>query len=313
MTNPLDHEHVANEPQRRVTAAVATLLVGLSALLAVSHVRSTGTTDLSAAASTDAILAPPVQQLACGDRTPMEVAVPLRFLGPISAPSGHAIRQPALGQLVLTWASATGHVEVRWPADAHNNPFIGDQGGADTDETRTGNGVLGAISPTAEPAGNGRLARHMIFLLPTTQSDNCNTIQISVQDTDLARVDSAVEEIERQPFQSSVPLVVGQESPRAMPSVVPCSTPAGSPPSANRGAELTGPARASATPDAALAAFLSESPSLLQRGWVMLSLPDGSVAYGNSGYGGQPGYVTVVHMGAAPDGWTARSWEASGC
>jgi len=230
---------------------------------------------------------------ACGSDLPARLNIPAGYVGP---GTGSAPLEHEAEQLARAWSSPTGRVEVRWPSDLDKRPFTESQG------------FMGMTSAEPIPAAGGTSVRYMLFHLPGQQV-GCETLQISVFDADVARLNATVEEISFHPFQSDAPLVTVAQTAERAPAVASCAAPQTVAAAPNRGSAVAGPT--GATPTEALERFLATQPALLRDGYVEFGLPDGSKAYGNTGAGSA--FITVVHVAPAGSTWAVDKWEAAGC
>ncbi|MGH9223477.1 MAG: hypothetical protein ACRD2W_06750 [Acidimicrobiales bacterium] len=63
-------------------------------------------------------------------------------------------------------------------------------------------------------------------------------------------------------------------------------------------------------PGSGLAEFVEQHRTVLQRGYVEMRLPDGTIAYGAQVDGS---FVTVVQVAPLGTGWVVTGFELSGC
>lgn len=141
------------------------------------------------------------------------------------------------------------------------------------------------------------------------QQPDCQTLQVSVFDTDDANIATAINQIRQSPFDSNLPLIAASRTVDATPRVVPCQTPPGVS-SPNRGGPITG-AGSHPTPAAALQGFVESDPTLPRNSYQELRLPDGSIAYAGQNPAGD--WVIVIHVTPTGGNWTVDNWNASGC
>jgi hypothetical protein len=253
----------------------------------------------------------------------VDLPVPPGFDGPTSGPSGDLGTSPAADQLTVHWTSATGSIEVRWPAGPGTFGQVEDRG---TDQAT---GATLAISGDPRPVANGR---HAVGIdVSDTQlaaAPGCQTIQIMITDVDPQRA----REVGSQLLASSteaggvfggpaVELVTSSRTADAPPEIPPCHAPAG----VDHVDRVGGPVELgpSATAEEALRAFVDSTriqdvdafgqpvswPTVVDRGYVATTLPDGSIAFVATVDQG----VTVVHAVPTDGGWTIDRWDATGC
>lgn len=233
---------------------------------------------------------------ACGTDVPPRLNIPASFMGPRDGSAVAKKGEPAAAQLIRIWTSGSGTVEVRWPSDVDKRPFT------------TGQGYMAMTSAGPILATGGTYVRYILLHLPGMQAE-CETLQVSVFDTDQARLTATVDEITRHPFTSGAPVVSASEDVDSLPMVASCAVPSGVAVTPNRGTEIEGPI--GSTPAEALKQFLVTEPGLLQDRYVEFSLPDGSKGYGNRG--STQAFITVVHVISSGPNWFVDRWEASGC
>jgi hypothetical protein len=241
---------------------------------------------------------------ACGSELPRPLAIPQGHNGPHARGISDAPTPPSATQLVQSWTATTGDIEVRWPADPPLAASFPPQ-----DPPAPSPAAVGAVTPNSlEQAPSGRFFNYIVFSLRDQQPD-CQTLQVSVFDTDGATVVAAINEMRQTPFASSLPLIAGSRTVDAAPGVVACRTPPGVS-SPNRGGPITG-AGSHPTPAAALQGFVESDPTLPRNSYQELQLPDGSIAYAWQNPAGD--WVIVIHVTPTSGTWTVDNWNASGC
>jgi hypothetical protein len=241
---------------------------------------------------------------ACGSELPRPLAIPQGYNGPHARGIRDAPTPASATQLVQSWTATTGDIEVRWPADPPLAASFPPQ-----DPPAPSPGAVGAVTPNKiEQAPSGRFFNYIVFSLRDQQPD-CQTLQVSVFDTDDATVAATINQIRQTPFASNLPLIAGSRTVDAAPSVVPCRTPPGVS-SPNRGGPITG-ADSHSTPAVALQGFVESDPTLPRNSYQELRLPDGSIAYAWQNPAGD--WVIVIHVTPTNGTWTVDNWNASGC
>jgi hypothetical protein len=243
--------------------------------------------------------------LLCGTTLPRPLVIPPSYTGPQRRAVDDASTPPSATQLVLSWKSATGDLEVRWPADAQLASVFVPNDPPDASPV-AGVGVVIPFQP--QPTTTGRLFNYVAFQL-ADQAPECQTVQLTAFDTDAGRVNETINQLEQRPFASTPRLVNGSRTADAAPDVVACPTPPGVS-SPNRGGRVSG-LGVYPTPEGALDGFVKADQTLIQFGYQELRLPDGSITYAVQGPMG--GWVTVIHVAPTEGGWAVKSWIGSGC
>ncbi len=260
----------------------------------------------------------PEQLFTCGTQLPVALRIPDGYAGPVAGPSADG-GPVGPGQLVLSWATATGAIEARWPADQTvidtylTRPARAPSTTAPpttSDGRISGGGISSGTQRTAGGGFSGLSAYRFQNFAPAGTAPECETLQVSVFDADEARLASIRERLARRLFVPQDPLVASVVDVAVAPTAAACQVPAGARPSPNVGGAVSanGPF---ATPSDALRVFLEDRLSLMDTGYVEMHLPDGSIAFGVRG--ARDAWVTVVHVTRVGDAWTVDSWNASGC
>ncbi|HVR79588.1 MAG TPA: hypothetical protein VMS99_14495 [Acidimicrobiia bacterium] len=118
-------------------------------------------------------------------------------------------------------------------------------------------------------------------------------------------------------FRIPPPLIADSITADSLPEVVSCQGgPGVENPPANRGGEITD-GEVLASPETALQALLAGDLSdswYPQGGYIEAALPDGTTAFAVPFNGDlNNGAVMLIEVEQTPNGWTATSWEGSGC
>lgn len=277
-------------------AATAAVVVALFAFASGRPAQDVSVIDPAAPPNATAA-ATPATDVTCGSELPVMVPVPGRYQGPTLGPNPHGTDPVEHGQHAVHWTSATGTIEVRWPADAdasvwstRNTRYVGDVTQQDD----------GTWKQTMELPATG-----------VTQA-GCTHMQVTVYDQTRTGLDATAESLFSGPYLPvGTPLVAESRPADALPSAIACNAPAGVATPPNQGGETElSPA---ASPEEALAAFLEEHRTLLFTEYTALNLPDGSIAYVQPSPERDGAYITVIHVIETPLGWRVESSDASGC
>lgn len=208
---------------------------------------------------------------------------------------------------MLRWPGAFGSIELRWPPDPDTpNPHVGLGPGDDTGPPRV---TSGSGSPPRQTARGFTVQSEVLQVAGALPAETCRQLQISIFDTDPARVQATSDWLQRSPFRPTEPLVKESQTADRPPTVGRCRAPAGvaSPPNA----EGEGDASTFPTPEAALEHFVETHGTVILRGYVGFQLPDGTIAYGVQSLGQ---WVTVVHVAATGAGaWRVTGYDFTGC
>ena len=240
---------------------------------------------------------------ACAGAPPKELAIPAGFGTAVAAPAKQAAAAPTSTQQVTSWSSADAAIEERWPADAAVAAKL-------VTAAPPPDGFDSFADPDVIVDGKGAAHRNVLLSL-SGQPQGCALVQVTVYAADAATVKTISDELIRQPFRSSQPLVTTTGVATAAPGVVACEGVAEKvavPVVATVAGKIDG--GAFAQPAEALAEFLPSQKSLYQRGYEELRLGDSSVAYAKEVNGK---VVTTVHVAPTSAGWTVTDWQASGC
>lgn len=289
-------------PRHRVLLG-ATAIVALCALVAVVVTLAGTGDDTGREVATPAAdtTAPAAGPRACGTTLPAQPSIPDGYLGPHAASAPEADTAASASQLVETWTSSTGSIEVRWPSDTDKRPWSDrPANSADSLVARPDAGVS-----TAE---NGVASRAILFRFPN-QADGCDTLQFTIYGNDAATVAAVFDEIARQPFAPKDPTVATSSAASSLPTVVGCPAAEHGDTAALRGGQVT--TAGFATPEAALTSFVGERDRrLLPTDYAELQLPDGSRGYVQTT---PVGIVTTVLVTQSAGQWNVARWEASAC
>jgi hypothetical protein len=237
----------------------------------------------------------------CGLKLPAQPSIPDGYRGPRAASASDADTAAVASQLVETWTSPTGSIEVRWPSDTDHRPWA-DQPASSADS-------FAAQSDRDVSTTKAGGARQAIFFRIPNQPEGCDTVQLTVYGEDAASVTAIFDRLSQQPFVPTENTVTKTTAADALPAVVRCP--------AEKGREATplqGDAVASggfATPEAALTSFVGDRDRrLLPTGYTELQLPDGARGYVRET---PAGVVTTVLVAQSAGQWGVARWEASPC
>lgn len=236
-------------------------------------------------------------EAACGDELPGTVPVPDGYGGPTIGASPDRVDPVETGQLVVHWTSATGTIEVRWPADA--------------DAAVWGTHNTGDIGNVVQQ-DDGTWTQTMALPAAGVTETGCTHMQVTVFNETRAGLDATAEPLFSGPYLPlDTPLVAESRAANSLPSALACNAPASVSTPPNQGGETDStPAH---TPEEALSAFLDEHRTLLPAEYTALHLPDGSIAYVQPAPQRDDAYITVIHVTQSEAGWHVDSWDASGC
>jgi len=288
-----------------VTTAVVVALcaVGAGMVALTSSGGDDGNTvgaPVSSDATTDATAAPAP---ACAGAPPKVLAIPAGFGNGVAAPAKQATSAPASTQQVTTWSSGQATIEQRWPADADAVAKFG-----------TSNPPADRFSSFADPKvvvdAKGAVHRTVLFTF-AGQSKEFSALQVTVYGADAGTVKTLSDNLIREPFVPSEPLVTTTGAAAAAPDVVACAGVAEKvavPVVATIGEAVS--RGEFAQPADALSDFLSGQKTLAPHGYRALQLDDGSIVYVKDV---QSNVVTTVHVVPTKAGWTVDDWKASGC
>ncbi len=280
----------------------ATAVAALCAAVAVAVTTAGGDDDgrrvaTPAAGTTGTAAGQPL----CGSDLPAQPSIPDGYSGPRAASASEADTAAVASQLVETWTSPTGSIEVRWPSDADQRPWA--------DQSTDSAGSFAAQSDRDVSTTKAGRARQAIFFRFPNQPKGCDTVQLTVYGKDAGSVAATFDILAKQPFVSTESTVTKTTAADAPPAAVRCSTVQG-----RENAPLQGGAVASggfATPEAALTSFVGDRDRrLLPTGYTELQLPDGSRGYVRAT---PAGVVTTVLVSQSAGRWSVAGWEASPC
>jgi len=242
----------------------------------------------------------------CGAAFPLPFNVPDGF-----TPSETLVtdsNDPAPGQLIARWRSATGELELRWPADPVNAaslPVV-------PEDLPPLSGSVSADSQN-HSLPDGRATRLTFGRLsgiadPTSPSD-CQTFQWRVTDSDPLRVGAVTEHLRERPFDLAVgPLVENAVQVDALPPLIPCESPMGTLPSRTVEVAAT---RAATSASVALEEFVGPA-DLPTEGYTALELADDSVVYAWSPVG-RTEFAILVYARRTAGGWVISRYDRSAC
>lgn len=266
-----------------------------------------GTPAASGRRSTSTTVAP-----TCSGPLPANFNIPSEFGNGRAGPAPESSDPVEPGQQVTHWSSDQATFEVRWPADEgirkHHIP---------TPQSDSDDFVMN-FDPNVRAADNGVVYRRSDFDF-SNQPPECQTAELTIYGTDPDTVNALADAYNIAPVRITEPLVTTTKSAAAAPDVIRCPGPVGAPETASNApdvkfvATVGGPVSGEtfAQPDDALADFVARRPTLYQRGYQQLQLPDGSDSFVAEP---RPGaVVTVVHVAPTRDGWRVTDWNASGC
>lgn len=332
-TNDVGGPKARIRPRRRAAAVAAAAVIVLGAGLVTARLvdgdsggRSTvagtpgGSPDGTSAESSAGSADPTITGGECGVELPFDMPVPEGYEGPIVGPGPDALTVPEPSQLVLHSTSTTGSVEVRWPADAHGAELATEATEVRDDLESSSADV---IESEPEPGPTGRFTVGDTVTSGNLGAGACESLQLAVADDDPTVASEVAEQILAallgpggalgEPAEAAV---VDSLSAESVPAAALCDAPAGTEVPPNRSAAIS-PVAFYPTPQEALVAFLPTQETWPQSGYVELTLPDGTVAYGQPGFGeadlDDGNYVIVAHVIQTTDGWAVDSWESSGC
>lgn len=138
----------------------------------------------------------------------------------------------------------------------------------------------------------------------------CQTLQLTVLDTDAAALTTLIAQLMRVPFATDEPLVAQTLTSGAVPPILHCTAPDGR---AVPDKRVDNPFPGDfATPREALAAFVAQHTTVAAHGYTELILSDDSYAYGVPS-ASSDSVVTLVRIAKVGSRWKITSWESSGC
>jgi hypothetical protein len=287
------------------TAAVVAVCAAGAGLIALTSSGDESGNTVGAPAADEATTAAPAQ--ACTGAPPKQLAIPAGFGSAVAAPAKQATTAPASTQQVTSWSSDQVTIEQRWPADADAIAKLG------TSDPSV-NGFNSFADANVIVDARGAAHRTVLFRFGG-QSKECAALQVTVYGGDPGTVKALSDDVIREPFLSSEPLVTTTSAAASAPDVAACPGPAG--PAAGQSeiqfvATIGTSARGGffPQPDAALIDFLATHKTLFAHGYRALQLADSSIVYAKDV---QSNVVTTVHVVPTKAGWTVDNWQASGC
>jgi hypothetical protein len=282
-------------------AAVAACVVVIASL-AIAEGGGGGTTKVATRPRTNHPLERPTTIPGiCGPSLPINVSAPAGFAGPTPGPSAMNTVSPDPSRFVEHWESPTGSIDVLWPPD----PDI-----PGPDPTRPFNQDAASSATPGAPDANGNYLTAYYAPAGSNTLTQCQAVQIEIRAPSPTDRDLIFQQV-LTALVGKPALISGTDNVETLPTAIACRAPAGTPAPPNQTG--TGDGTSFPSSDEALRAFVGTKPSVPQAGYRELDLTDGTIAFAAPAIPTGTGYVVVVHVVPADNGWLINSWETSGC